>query len=554
MLKLTGYLRRAFNALQYLLRGDVSSLIKRVKWYYGERSYVKLQRQFSSNSGTIWGILCTPHTLFIARAMSDRLAKHGISNEVLMGSLKEFGHDFYIVLCPQMFRSLPPADKRVVFQLEQSVSSRWFTPEYLKMLDDSVAILDYSLTNIDFLAKSGVKYPKVHYLPIGAVYGEIGEKRSKKYDFVFYGDSVSSDRRRNLLSILKNKYNVKVCNGIFGEEMYSIIREAKAVINIHYYEGALLEMPRISECISLGVPVLSEGTDDQAEYTELNGAVRFFEENSAESMMKAAAEILDNIAVMDETVGRAVSVSADRFNFMLDRFLVAIGAVPINVILETPIFVRKESSFFVLSLPETIDRRKAIAANLPVNFELFDGIRHGIGWIGCGGSFSAMARYALVNGLDRLVVIEDDASLPDDFNETLRDILEYLDTRESDWDIFSGLMADFDTTTKILSVDTHRDRTYVTMDKMVSTVFNVYSIRALRRLSDWNALDQDAATNTIDRYLSRQEGLRVVVALPFIVGHAEEAVSTLWGFDNNRYTPLISQTELKIKEAAKQWS
>lgn len=554
MLKLTGYLRRAFNALQYLLRGDVSSLVKRVKWYYGERSYVKLQRQFSSNSGTVWGILSTPHTLFIARAMSDRLAKHGISNEVLMGSLKEFSHDFYIVLCPQMFRSLPPADKRVVFQLEQSVSSRWFTPEYLKKLDDSVAVLDYSLTNIDFLARNGVKYPKVHYLPIGAVHGEMGEKRPKKYDFVFYGDSVSSDRRRNLLAILQSKYNVKVCNGIFGEEMYSIIREAKAVINIHYYEGALLEMPRISECISLGVPVLSEGTDDQAEYSELDGAVRFFEENSVESMMRAAAEMLDNIAVMDETVGRAVSVSADRFNFMMDRFLVAIGAVPINVVLETPIFVREKSSFFVLSLAEAIDRRKAIAANLPANFELFDGIRHGIGWIGCGGSYSAMARYALVNGLDRLVVIEDDASLPDDFNETLRDILEYLDTRESDWDIFSGLMADFDTTTKILSVDTHRNRTYVTMDKMVSTVFNIYSIRALRRLSDWNALDQDAATNTIDRYLSRQEGLRIVVALPFIVGHAEEAVSTLWGFDNNRYTPLISQAELKIKEAAKQWS
>lgn len=52
-----------------------------------------------------------------------------------------------------MFKSLPPANKRVIFQLEQSVSSRWFTPQYMEILKDSLGVIEYSLTNIDFLAK-----------------------------------------------------------------------------------------------------------------------------------------------------------------------------------------------------------------------------------------------------------------------------------------------------------------------------------------------------------------------------------------------------------------
>ncbi len=554
MLRLTGYLRQISNALRYVLRGDISGLISRLKWHRGETRHVRMHRRFTRNGAAVWGILCTPHTLFIARAISDRLMEHGIDSEVLMGSMKEFNHDFYIVLCPQMFKKLPPASKRVVFQLEQSVSSRWFTSEYIKILEDSVGVIDYSLTNIDYLNRNGIKYPKVHYLPIGAVYGEMDKTKPKKYDFVFYGDCVSSERRRNFLAQLQSSYTVKICNGIFDEEMYSIIRESKAVINIHYYDGALLETPRISECISLGIPVLSEGTFDQREYPELEGAVRFFEENSVESMMSAAADMLDKIEAMNETIEGAVSASAHRFNFMMDRFLVAIGAISTKSLLEAPIYVSRDSSFFALSLPETIDRRKKISSALPVGCELFDGIRHSIGWIGCGSSFNAMGRYALAKGVNRLVVIEDDVDLPNDFDEVLGDIFRYLDTRKSDWDIFSGVMADFDPSTKILSVDISGDRTYVTMDRMASTVFNIYNNSALHLLSEWDPLDSDAATNTIDRYLASQEGLRVVVALPFIAGHAEEVTSTLWGFNNNRYTPMIDKAELKIREAATYWT
>ncbi|WP_285535232.1 methyltransferase type 11 [Brucella sp. NBRC 12950] len=482
--------------------------------------------------------------------MSERLAKHGIESEIITGSLKTFDHDFYIVLCAQMFKRLPPASKRVIFQLEQSVNSRWFTQEYMSTLKESLGVLEYSLTNIDFLAKNGVSYPNVHYLPIGSVNEDAfsSNVNPKKYDFIFYGDSLSSERRRSFLNKLQEKYTVKICNDLFETELYEELRQAKAVINIHYYEGALLEMPRLCECISLGVPALSEGTADQNEYPELDGAVTFFDEGSIDAMMAAASEMLDNIEEISKTIAPAVSASTARFNFMFDRFLVAMGVVPANVILDGPIYVARKSDFFALSLPETIDRRRSLAKSLPVGCELFDGIRHRLGWIGCGSSFNALSRFALGNGLDKLIVIEDDADLPENFNAILHEVDGYLDQRKEDWDIFSGLMADVHPDAKVLSVDEFQGRTYVTIDKMTSTVFNIYNHSALKLLSEWNPDNTDAVTNTIDRYLECQPDLRVVVVVPFIVGHKEDATSTLWGFENERYTPLIAEAQRKIED------
>lgn len=553
MKQLKNRFKQLSNALRYLARGDFSGLMRRLKWYQDEQKYVKLHQFIVNADGRIWGILCTPHTLFIANAISQRLLKHGINCEIMMGELQAFDHDFYIVLCPQMFKRLPHPNRRVVFQLEQSVNSRWFTNDYLKILNESLGVLDYSLTNIDFLDKSGITYPKIHYLPIGAIQKSIQKDVPKEYDFVFYGDNLSSQRRKTFLSELTKKYKVKICNDVFSDEMYSIIRQSKAVINIHYYEGALLEMPRICECISLGVPVLSEGTLDQDEYPELEGAVKFFDEGSVEGMLSAAAQLLDDIENVNFAVPNAVSLSAKRFDFMMDRFLVALGALPANAILESPIYIADRSDFFALSLPETVRRRKSIIQALPDGCELFDGIRHRVGWVGCGCSFNALSRYGLSVELKRLTVMEDDVALPANFGAALLEINDYLDARQSDWDVFSGLMANVDAEAKVLSVETVGNRTYVTIDKMTSMVFNIYNQSALNILSNWNPLDEDALTNTIDTYLGNQVQLRVVVCVPFLVGYNEDATSTLWSVDNRHYTPMIKQAERKIEELASAW-
>ncbi|MFK3666662.1 methyltransferase type 11 [Ochrobactrum teleogrylli] len=533
----------------------MSGLSRRLTWYNRERANVKVRRSLAKGNGAVWAILCTPHTQFIARAISIRLFENGISSEIIIGELSQFDHDFYVVLCPQMFKRLPPAKRRAVFQLEQSVSSRWFTEKYIRILKDSFAVLEYSLQNISFLAGKKVSYPNVHYLPIGSVVDDqlVFVDESKEYDFVFYGDILSSERRRMFLARLQERYNVRICNDLFGEEIYEVIRRAKAVVNIHYYEGALLETPRICECISLGVPVLSEGTIDQYDYPELESAVEFFEEGSADDMMRAAAKLLDNAEVYRASSRDAALTSARRFNFMFDRFLVAIGAVPADAILQSPIYLPSESDFFVLSLPETIERRRAIERTRPDNSVIFDGVRHALGWIGCGSSFNMLARHALGRNQERMLVIEDDVLLPPKFDETVVEILGYLIDRKEPWDIFSGLMADVHPEASVISVDLVNGRKYVTIDKMTSTVFNIYNRSAMKMLSEWNPLDTDSVNNTIDRYIEKKNNLRVVVSLPFIVGHKEDATSTLWGFENATYAPMIVEAQRKIGILADAW-
>jgi hypothetical protein len=82
-------------------------------------------------------------------------------------------------------------------------------------------------------------------------------------------------------------------------------------------------------------------------------------------------------------------------------------------------------------------------------------------------------------------------------------------------------------------------------------VFNIYSETALKALVSWNPENLDAETNTIDRFLGSQGDLRVVVALPFLVGHREEAHSTLWGSSNALYAAMINSSERTLLDKVK---
>lgn len=64
--------------------------------------------------------------------------------------------------------------------------------------------------------------------------------------------------------------------------------------------------------------------------------------------------MLNNVETMSKALGGAVSVQCCPFNFMFDRFLVAIGVVSADVILDRPIYVARKSDF--LPFPARNDR------------------------------------------------------------------------------------------------------------------------------------------------------------------------------------------------------
>ena len=286
------------------------------------------EREPEPRSRTDWGIVATPHTRFVAALLARRLREHGWKADVLHDAPAGFPHRYYVVVCPHVFRrNLPPKEKRIVFQMEQSVTPKYFNQEYFDILNGSLRVLDYSLENVDFLKKNLVAH--VDYVPIGAMsrYGET-IRAGKECDVLFYGDT-GSPRRRYMLKALEKYFDVRVVTGVFGREVEKAIKGARIVVNIHFYEedDLLLETTRIYECLSLGTPVVSETARDQDDYPELAGGVAFFEKGSVGAMLRAVGRALEAPAGRD-ALGRSVQVSEARFRFMFDSFLAASKLLP----------------------------------------------------------------------------------------------------------------------------------------------------------------------------------------------------------------------------------
>lgn len=254
-----------------------------------------------SNTRTI-SVICTRQTMFVANAIQNQLSALGFQADVGLTMPKIFDENLYIVICPQMFERLPPREQRIVFQMEQSISPRWFTQDYLNILYNSLAVFDYSEKNIQFLQAKGIPAESLYYMPLSPVKDYIpsgfskslaSSKNSPTCDVLFYGD-IKNKRRNNFLKVLRSHFDVRIETNLFDEALWRALAGAKVVVNIHYYENALLESTRICECLSLGARLVSETASDQAQYSDWEDLVVFTPINDVQAMVRAIQDILNN--------------------------------------------------------------------------------------------------------------------------------------------------------------------------------------------------------------------------------------------------------------------
>lgn len=245
-------------------------------------------------------IVSPPATLFIAYWLRCNLQGGGavilISNVMPV----DFSDDVYFVVCAQVFNTLPPRDKRIIYQMEQSVTSRWFSQEYLDVLYNSLAVFDYAEYNIKYMR--ALKYPleNLYHVPIQYFKNDmswlkIDEKLApvEMFDVVFYGD-IKNIRRQKYIKVLSRNFNLKVVTNLYGLDLWRTLLGAKVIVNIHYYENALLETTRICECLSLGVKVVSEAGSDQNSYIGQFDSVTFTPVDDVDAMVVAIRELLQN--------------------------------------------------------------------------------------------------------------------------------------------------------------------------------------------------------------------------------------------------------------------
>lgn len=497
-------------------------------------------------------ILTPLHTVYIAKLIQNALKLVNVQSTIITEEPYIYEDYLYFVIAPHVFITLPK--KRVIFfQVEQS-ESKWMTTSYIKRLKKADLILDYSINNIEKLKSIGIHSSKILYLPIGLSTIE-GLPDKRDIDILFYGD-INSPRRKKFLAILQNKFSIKIIHNKFEEEMYSLLKRTKIVINIHYYNNALLETTRIYEALSHGCIIVSEKSVDYEQYSDLNELVDFIDIDDIDQMCTRIDYWLKHDHELKQKrndIINHIKYTPNCFVYFFMRFLFYCSIIDFDTFYYKSFsHINLNSNKICLSLPEYKSRYESFRHNNDLNFEIFPGVRHHIPWIGCGISYKFLARYLLekYKNLSYYIICEDDVDFSNNTKARLPVILEQLLKSSYHWDIFSGFIADFAHDTKILSIDTYKGETFIKINKMTSTVFMIYSTKALKILSSWQ-YDNVNINNTIDRFLQKREDLIIVTTKPFLVNHKEDLNSTLWKERNNKemYSDMIelSQKELDTK-------
>ncbi len=270
------------------------------------------------------GIIATEHTMYNANIIGDCLSKFGLKPEIHINSVDFYEDIPYIIICPQFLKKFPRL--YVVVQMEQTVSDRWLTPNYLEILHNAYAVFDYSYVNIDYFSKDFALAPKLYYLPVDCSKNPIVPEYDgkKEYDVLFYG-AAFVERRQKILDSLKSKHNVHIICDKFGTELYKEMQKAKVVINIHYYANALLETTRIYETLSVGSSIIvSERSSDPKEEKRLENIVDFVDVGDVDALCDRVGFWLSHDEEREAKVKENNKILAERMNaleFYLGRFL-----------------------------------------------------------------------------------------------------------------------------------------------------------------------------------------------------------------------------------------
>lgn len=516
-------------------------------------------------------LLCTAHTEFVAKLLQQQLQSFGLTVNSLFvkgaGDAEPLQYDasLHIIICAQLFKKMPA--RYVVFQMEQSVSSRWFDADYARILNNAEAVLDYSKLNLAYLQEQqSVPFAKLYYLPISNLpVNSLSVNSSSTsqenpadydacdYDVVFYGD-VHNPRRKLFLDAISKQFKTLIVSEVFGDALYAQLQRAKVLVNIHYYEGALLETTRIYEALSLGLNIVSEVSVDQADHAVLDPWVTFTPIGDLDAMLQAIQAQLDtprSLAALPTDLAGA--------KFHVGRLLVGLGLISPLAVKTLPAVLSSSAMQqpLCLSMPESYKRHATFRERHP-SVGVFHGLRFNIGWIGCALSYSYLAQQALLQGNNYLEVWEDDVVLsPDALQrwQKAKDLflaleVENVEKAESaalsePCDLLSGLLADVSDATQILDYFEQDGESYVIIDRMISAVCNFYGKKPLTYMANWDCMNQDVHLNTMDRYLEKKD-LRVLVPLPFVAGHNPEQDSTLWGCQNSQYDTMIAASEAKL--------
>jgi hypothetical protein len=457
-----------------------------------------------------------------------------------------FTHDLYLVIAAQTFDHMPPPERCFLFQMEQVRASHWVDEAYLERLRTCLGVFDYAFDNITALIEKELLLKQLFYVPIQPFANPKGPLLERDIDVLFYG-AQGSPRRDRYLAALSKRVNVRVETNLFGQKMTDLLSRAKIVVNIHYYEKALLETTRLSEALSYGAFVVSEQSIDQADQTDFDNLVDFVASNDVDAFVRRVEDRLQQWAAPQKVSPRE---DVGSMRFLLLRALHGCSVLSFAEFMDATKNVELPSDRLILGLPEEAQRRNSAHQNRLPSFAQFPALRHIDGWKGCAQSYKYMASKAKIAGLPRLMICEDDAVFAPGTAQRLAVISDYLDQQELSWDVFSGLLSDLHEDAKISAVVTHEGESFVHLNSVIGMVFGIYNRSAIETLADFEFAGEDTQYHTIDRYFESTNPRCITTVAPVAV-QSNDFHSTLWLCHNQSMTEMILASQSRLEEKIK---
>jgi hypothetical protein len=264
-------------------------------------------------------ILTPPSSTFLALAIQNELAKRNITTIVRHRTFLVLFTKMCLVIAPQAFRKLPR--HFIAFQVEQLASTRGLESRLETTLASSELILEYSPANLEILRdRFGSRRIEVYPPPLmNLIDPMFSNFQARDIQVLFYGWN-GSERRSAAIERLSESFSVEIVEGVYGDALYKLISRSLCVVNIHFYQGAILESIRLSESLSLGTPVVSEDAIDRCTYPYKN-LVDFAPTGNWDELINSVHSVVTNSedwTIRHKNITKAVQ-QANRETGVMDR-------------------------------------------------------------------------------------------------------------------------------------------------------------------------------------------------------------------------------------------
>jgi hypothetical protein len=512
-----------------------------------------LQKRYISYKTPIHNVyIVTTHILLtLAKNLQKSLLKLNIFSEIIVNlteeqSLNSTENDLFIIISNFSEHNFLPL-RYIFYQIEQK-NSKWFTPKYMNILDNADFVWDLCITNYDKY-KDIVPFEKLKIIMLPFSNEKILDQKyisNANYDILFFG--THNERRYKILDNLSKKYKTKFLSETFNDERDEYIKNSKIILNLHYYEDAFLETARIIDILPYNKIIISEKShvDDWYQMDLYKNLVIYIDkiDNNLSNIDNLYYEIdkylqPENYNSFVNNLEKNKMELEQKTLYFLAKNLLPYYKNNINIDLE-------DNKIYCLHLLETPERIKIFnSQKYKPNVEIFPAIKDSSGSINNVLSYKILIYNAKRCNLDKITICEDDCIFKKDFNEKF-DIINSFLNKHNNWDIFVGVMTEVPDNSIIKNVYRYKKVIFVELNKMISTVFNIYNKSSFDTIINWNEDDLDVDDNTIDQYLKRMD-LKIITTYPFEF-RCTNTDSTLYGSNLFDQYERMFQNSLNILE------